>query len=109
MSRSLAARRHGERIRADRATGDVPIVVLSSMGSGRSGLPEDVELAAILSKPVKEAQLLEIVARSHWREPTTFAGGMFFASLPYSARDSTPRGVAYHSLYAFSAGSSAYS
>ena len=56
-----------QRIRADHATGDVPIVVLSSMGSGRSGLPNDIELAAILSKPVKESQLLEVVARSHRR------------------------------------------
>jgi signal transduction histidine kinase/ActR/RegA family two-component response regulator len=53
-----------QRIRSDRATGDVPIVVLSSMGSGRSGLPDDVDLAAILSKPVKEAQLLDVVART---------------------------------------------
>ena len=56
------------RLRADRETLDVPIVILSSMGGGRGGL-EDVEVAAVLSKPVKEAQLLDVVARARRRAP----------------------------------------
>jgi CheY-like chemotaxis protein len=61
------------RLRADRETHDLPIVILSSMGSGRSHLPEALELTAVLSKPVKEAQLLEVVARAQRRTAAVVA------------------------------------
>jgi signal transduction histidine kinase/CheY-like chemotaxis protein len=49
-------------IRSDPQSRDVAIVALSSMGAGRERLPRDLELGAVLSKPVKQAQLLAAVA-----------------------------------------------
>jgi CheY-like chemotaxis protein len=55
------------RLRADDETHDVPIVILSSMGSGRTGLDTDIGPIPVLSKPVKEAQLLDVVGRTKRR------------------------------------------
>ena len=49
-------------IRADASTADVAIILLTSIGQGRASLPPDLGLAAALSKPVKQEQLLEAVA-----------------------------------------------
>jgi CheY-like chemotaxis protein len=49
-------------IRADPSTADVAIILLTSIGQGRASLAPDLGLAAALSKPVKQEQLLEAVA-----------------------------------------------
>jgi signal transduction histidine kinase/ActR/RegA family two-component response regulator len=49
-------------IRADPGSADVPIVLLSSMGGSKAGIPRDLGLAAVVAKPVKQRQLLDTVA-----------------------------------------------
>jgi CheY-like chemotaxis protein len=61
------------RLRADDETHDVPIVILSSMGSGRTGLDTDIGPIPVHSKPVKEAQLLDVVGRTKRRSAPAHA------------------------------------
>jgi len=64
-------------IRADPTIADLAVVLLTSMGHGRSSLPRDLDVAATLSKPVKQEQLFEVVAlatrRTGLRPPSNAA------------------------------------
>jgi signal transduction histidine kinase/CheY-like chemotaxis protein len=49
-------------IRGEPALAGIPIILLTSMGTGRGGFPAELRLAAALSKPVKQEQLLDCIA-----------------------------------------------
>jgi CheY-like chemotaxis protein len=51
------------RLQATAEGASLPLVALTSLGTGRAGLPADVHFADVLAKPVKQSELLASIAR----------------------------------------------
>jgi CheY-like chemotaxis protein len=56
----MDGRAAARRMRADPATSDVPLIAITSLSRGRRD--SEGHFAAVLSKPVKHTQLLEVLA-----------------------------------------------